>query len=151
MRCCSTLWYGTSSPHAKQRDIALAWLTRSVAYALVPILALPIGTAIVGRDTSVVGDYVWRAVLLGGVVVLLSASLLRSREYAADLRAARWQQDPGAIAAVVSAARPRPASGWRRPLARHPLPTNGSQSWGLPGCSSARGSWTVWSARSLGD
>ena len=108
--------------HAKQRDIALAWLTRSVAYALVPILAFPVVTALVGGDTSLVGDYLWRAALLGGVVVLLSAALLRSREYAADLRAAQWQGDPGALEAVVSAARPRPTGGLRRPLARHPTP-----------------------------
>ena len=108
--------------HAKQRDIALAWLTRSVAYALVPILAFPVLSALVGGDTSLVGDYLWRATLLGGVVVLLSAALLRSREYVADLRAAQWQGDPAVLEAVVSAARPRPTSGLRRPLARHPTP-----------------------------
>jgi hypothetical protein len=108
--------------HAKQRDIALAWLTRSVGYALVPILALPVVSALVTGDTSLVGDYVWRALLLGGVVTLVSAALLRSREYVADLRAARWQGDPAAVAAVVGSARPGHASGWRRLLARHPTP-----------------------------
>ncbi len=108
--------------HAKQRDIALAWLTRSVWYALVPILVLPVATALVAGDTSVVGDYVWRAALLGGVVALLSAALLRSREYGADLRAARWQGDPAAVADVVASARPGPNRAWRRLLARHPTP-----------------------------
>jgi hypothetical protein len=108
--------------HAKQRDIALAWLTRSVWYALLPILALPVITAVVGGDTSVVGDYLWRAAVLGGVVALLSAALLRSREYGADLRAARWQGDPAAVEAVVGAARPGPHDRWRRLLARHPTP-----------------------------
>ncbi len=109
--------------HAKQRDIALAWLTRSVGYALAPILAFPVVSALVAGDNSVVGDYVWRAGLLGGVVTLLSAALLRSREYGADLRAARWQGDPAAVEAVVGSARPGHASGWRRLLARHPTPT----------------------------
>jgi Zn-dependent protease with chaperone function len=108
--------------HAKQRDIALAWLTRSVWYALVPILAVPIVTALVGGDTSVLGSYLWRAVVLGVVVALLSAALLRSREYGADLRAARWEGDPAAVEAVVGSARTGPTDAWRRLLARHPTP-----------------------------
>lgn len=109
--------------HAKQRDIALAWLTRSVWYALVPILAFPVVTALIRGDLSLLGDYVWRAVLLGGVVALLSAALLRSREYGADLRAARWQGDTAAVEAVVGSARPGHSSRWRRLMARHPTPT----------------------------
>jgi hypothetical protein len=108
--------------HAKQRDIALAWLTRSVWYALVPILAIPIVSALVGGDASIVADYIWRAAVLGAVVALLSAALLRSREYGADLRAARWQGDPGAVEAVVGAARPGPSDRWRRLVAKHPTP-----------------------------
>lgn len=108
--------------HAKQRDIALAWLTRSIGYALVPILVLPVLTALLGGDGSLVGDYVWRAALLGAVVALLSAALLRSREYGADLRAARWQGDPAVVEAVVARARPAGEGRWRGLLAKHPSP-----------------------------
>lgn len=108
--------------HAKQRDIALAWLTRSVWYALVPILAVPVLTALVRGDTSVVGDYLWRAGLLGGVVALLSAALLRSREYGADLRAARWQGDSAAVETLAASARTGHDQRWRRLLDRHPTP-----------------------------
>ena len=108
--------------HARQRDIALAWLTRSVWYALVPILAIPVVSGVASGDLSLVGDYVWRAILLGVVVALLSASLLRSREYGADLRAARWQGDPGEVEAVVMRARTGRTDLVSRLLAKHPAP-----------------------------
>jgi hypothetical protein len=108
--------------HVRQRDVSLAWLTRSVWYALVPILALPAVAALVDGDRSLLGDYLWRAALLGGVVALLSAALLRSREYVADLRAARWQGDPAAVEAVVGTARPGPPDAFHRLLAKHPSP-----------------------------
>lgn len=109
--------------HVSQRDVALAWLTRSIWYALAPILALPVITAVVDGDTSILGDYLWRTAVLGAVVALLSAALLRSREYVADLLAGRWQGDVAAVEAVVGTARPGPTTPWRRLLARHPTPT----------------------------
>jgi Zn-dependent protease with chaperone function len=108
--------------HAAHRDIALAWLTRSVWWALVPVLALPILFGVLSGDLSVVPSYTWRAVTLGVVVALLSAALLRSREYGADLRAARWSGDRRGVEKVVGGARPVPGPGLKGLLANHPTP-----------------------------
>ena len=107
--------------HVRHRDVALAWLTRLVWWALVPLLLVPVVAAMVTGDLSILGGYLWRAALLALVVALLSSSLLRSREYGADLRAARLQGDPAAVVALLRRAAHDPArSGWRRVLANHP-------------------------------
>jgi hypothetical protein len=59
-------------------------------------------------------------VLLAVVVALLSNELLRSREYAADLRAARLPGGWRSVAALVRRSRGPQRSGWRSVLARHP-------------------------------
>ena len=108
--------------HARHRDIALAWLTRSVWYAVVPLLLAPVAQAVVSGDFSILPSYLWRAALLAGSFALLSAALLRAREHAADLRASRWQGDVDVMARVVGAARAVPGTGWRGLVARHPTP-----------------------------
>ena len=54
-------------------------------------------------------------------MVLVSAQLLRSREYDADLRAAQLSGGPAAVSTLLTAFAPAPATRWfRRPLAKHP-------------------------------
>ncbi len=108
--------------HVAHRDIALAWLTRSIWYALVPLLVLPVVLALARADFSLVPDYVWRALLLASVVMLVSTATLRSREHDADLRAARFAGDEESLAALLRSARPQPTVGLRRLLAYHPNP-----------------------------
>ncbi len=108
--------------HARHRDIALAWLTRSVWYAVVPLLLAPVLQGVVSGDLSILPSYLWRAALLAGSFALLSAALLRAREHAADLRACRWQGDVDEMARVVGSARVVPGTGWRGMVARHPTP-----------------------------
>jgi peptidase M48-like protein len=110
--------------HVRHRDVALAWLARSVWVALLPILLLPVLVGVLSGDTSLFVDYLWRAVLLAVVVALLSASLLRSREYVADLRAVQGTARLAAMARVVGATRPGRAAPWRRLLANHPEPAD---------------------------
>lgn len=110
--------------HIAHRDVALAWLARSVWYALAPLLAVPLAVSLLSSDRSIVADYLWRAALLAGVVQLVSTALLRSRECDADLRAARGMGGPEAVAAVVAQVRQPDAAPWyRRLLANHPPPT----------------------------
>ncbi len=109
--------------HIEHRDVALAWLARSVWYALAPLLSLPIVVAVVSGDFSLLPDYLWRAVLLAFTVQLTSAALLRSREHDADLRAAQCETSPGRLAALVARTGhgdAAPRARWRRPLAKHP-------------------------------
>ena len=108
--------------HVRHRDVALAWLTRLVWWALVPVLALPVVAGVVRQDYSVLGSYLWRVALLAAVVALLSNHLLRSREHDADLRAAQWQRGPGPMVALVRRLRTPEASALRRFLAKHPVP-----------------------------
>ena len=109
--------------HVRHRDVALAWLTRSMWFGLVPLLLLPLVVGVVTGETSLLPGYVWRASLLGLVVVLVSAALLRSREHDADLGAARLRGDPGALTRILGVSLERP--GARRPawLANHPSPS----------------------------
>ena len=108
--------------HARQRDIALAWLTRSVWYAVAPLLLAPVVLSVLEGDLSILPSYLWRAALLAGVFALLSAALLRAREHAADLRASRWQGDVDSMTRVIGSARAVPGRGPRGLVARHPTP-----------------------------
>jgi Zn-dependent protease with chaperone function len=106
--------------HVARRDVTIAWLARSVGYAIVPVLALPVLLTLVVGDLSLVPDYTWRAVLLGAVIVLTRAAILRSREYDADLQAARSGSDVPAMSSVLSSIRDTGRRGARRLLANHP-------------------------------
>jgi Zn-dependent protease with chaperone function len=109
--------------HVRHRDVALAWLARSVWYALAPLLILPLVVSLLSSDHSILADLLWRAALLGLTVQLVSAALLRSREYDADLRAA---QVAGEIESLTALLRRSPGGHDRNPLrqlvARHPTP-----------------------------
>ena len=109
--------------HVRHRDVALAWLARSVWYALAPLLALPVVVTLLSSDRSILGDFAWRASLLGLTVLLVSAALLRSREHDADLRAAQAAGETGSLIALLQRtpdqARPNRL---RQLAARHPTP-----------------------------
>lgn len=111
--------------HIRHRDVAFAWLARSIWYVLAPALALPLVVGVISGDNSLAPDYLWRAALLGITVQLVSAALLRSREHDADLRAARLSGRHEPVAAVVARARrSQPISWYRRALAAHPDPAD---------------------------
>jgi Zn-dependent protease with chaperone function len=109
--------------HVRHRDVALAWLARSVWYALAPLLILPLVVSLLSSDHSILADLLWRAALLGLTVLLVSAALLRSREHDADLRAA---QVAGEIQSLTALLRRSSGGHDRNPLrqlvARHPTP-----------------------------
>ena len=108
--------------HVEHRDVALAWLARSVWYVIAPLLALPIVAGALEGDLSLLPDYLWRAALLALTVQLVSAALLRSREHDADLRAAQAGGSVEAVAGVLDRL-PDHSARWRA-LARHPRPAS---------------------------
>jgi Zn-dependent protease with chaperone function len=109
--------------HVRHRDVALAWLARSVWYALAPLLILPLAVSVLSSDHSILADLLWRAVLLGLTVLLVSAALLRSREYDADLRAAQFAGETESLTALLRRSPRRPERSRLRQLAaRHPSP-----------------------------
>jgi len=107
--------------HVRHGDVPLAWLARSIGFVVAPLLALPLVVGLTTGDSSLTPSYLWRAAVLGAVVVLVSAQLLRSREHDADLRAAQLSGGPAAVSGVLTAFSPEKAARWfRRPLAKHP-------------------------------
>lgn len=108
--------------HVRHRDVALAWLARTVWWVLLPLLAIPVLVGLIERDYSILGGYLWRVALLAGAVTLLSRGLLRSREHGADLRAAQQPAGTGPILALLSRLQTPPSSRTGRLLALHPAP-----------------------------
>lgn len=108
--------------HVTRHDVTYAWLARTVWYAIVPVLALPLVISAVHGDLSLAGDFLWRAALLLAVVRLITARLLRVREYEADFTAARYL-GVASVTAGLSAVTPGPDQrGLRDVLAVHPTP-----------------------------
>jgi Zn-dependent protease with chaperone function len=109
--------------HVRHRDVALAWLARSVWYALAPLLALPLAVSLLSSDHSILVDFLWRAALLGLTVLLVSAALLRSREHDADLHAAQLAGGIEPLTAVLQrSGRRTDRNRLRQLVARHPTP-----------------------------
>ena len=106
--------------HIRRRDVLLAWSARSAEWVLAPILLIPVIQAIVNRDISLLPTYPWRAILLALIGVLVSAGILRSREFEADLGSVVSETGEADLCRVLgSRSRPRMAR-WRSLLARHP-------------------------------
>ena len=109
--------------HVRHRDVALAWLARSVWYALAPLLILPVAVSLLSSDHSILADLLWRTALLGLTVLLVSAALLRSREHDADLRAAQLAGEISSLTALLHRSPRQPdRSRLRQLVARHPTP-----------------------------
>jgi Zn-dependent protease with chaperone function len=113
--------------HVRHRDVPWSWLAQSVWYAVIPLLLLPLLLpllvgAVRTPDYSLLPDYIWRVAVLGLVVVLASRAVLRSREYDADLRAARPPSSPRALADLLGKARTTGHGRTGHLLAHHPTP-----------------------------
>ncbi|WP_024368466.1 M48 family metalloprotease [Arthrobacter sp. TB 26] len=72
--------------HIRHRDVELAWTARSAWYVALLALLFPIVGAL-WEGPSILPNYLWRAALLAVVVEIVTAAVLRAREYDADLRA----------------------------------------------------------------
>ena len=105
--------------HVRHRDVALSWLARGLWYAVGPLLAVPAAVYAVQGAFGLLGDYLWRAIVIAGVVALVQRLLLRAREFDADLAAA-WLGGAGPLRAVLGGGRADAEEGWRRPLRWHP-------------------------------
>ncbi|OLT00532.1 hypothetical protein BJF90_35065 [Pseudonocardia sp. CNS-004] len=103
--------------HIAHGDVVLSWLARGAWYALAPALLLPIVAAAVVGEVDALPSYLWRAVVVGAVVVLVQRRLLRAREHDADLAAA-WAGGTGALLGVLSRV-PRTRRGMLQRLAGH--------------------------------
>lgn len=109
--------------HVRNRDIAFSWLANSIWFVVTPLLAAPIVWGLITLEPSLLPDYVPRAVVITVVVWIAARSLLRAREWEADLTAARAGATALALAErTVGMARSRQRTGIRRVFATHPSP-----------------------------
>ncbi|WP_217176767.1 M48 family metalloprotease [Streptomyces sp. AC495_CC817] len=106
--------------HLRNKDVDVTWLTVALALAFVPAGLLPLAVALIATPAHSALAVTWRSLVLVALVWLTCTSVLRMREYGADVRAAGWGAGPGLLE-VVGTERGRPASRWRLgPLAVHP-------------------------------
>jgi len=120
--------------HVAAGDVGLVWLTRGALVAASVVLLVPpvVFVAQQGVDGGHLfwGEYGGRALLLVGLVLLLSQMVLRSREHEADLLSVRGRSADGLTSWLARAERahrslgerqPSPAQPWwERLLANHP-------------------------------
>lgn len=119
------------SAHVAAGDVGVVWLTRGVLWALPPVLVLPFVLAaaegVLSADKTVAqmvwqpfwGEYAIRAVLLLLLTVVVSSSVLRSREHEADLRSVEGRS-AHALRMLLGRSAERPSSLWGRWTALHP-------------------------------
>jgi Zn-dependent protease with chaperone function len=106
--------------HIRHRDIELAWLARSSWYVAVLVLLIPVMGAI-WEGPSLMPYYLWRAVLLIVLVEVVTALVLRAREYDADLRAASRVSSLDTLRASLGLLPQSSNSNWiQRLRKRHP-------------------------------
>ncbi|AEV86734.1 hypothetical protein ACWT_5716 [Actinoplanes sp. SE50] len=106
--------------HVARRDVTVAWAAKSIGYAVAPLLLVPALLAVLTGELSLLTDYVWRAVLLGAVVTLTRAAILRSREHDADLLAARMGSSVPELSAVLAQMPDMRSRHLRHLIANHP-------------------------------
>jgi Zn-dependent protease with chaperone function len=106
--------------HIRHHDVPLAWLARSMWLVVLPLLAIPIVGSFLRNDFSLLGSYLWRAVLLAAVSLVAAAALLRSREFDADSRASSDPIRLGDLKNVLARIAAPSHSRWRRLLTYHP-------------------------------
>ncbi|WP_369255250.1 hypothetical protein [Geodermatophilus amargosae] len=110
--------------HLAASDVPLTWITRSLRYAVVGLLLLPVATELVAWELSSLPDYLWRASLVAGVALLTAAAALRSREFDADVRSVARHPERRQAWVAQLGVEPREGSArWRGPVANHPTRT----------------------------
>jgi len=105
--------------HIRRHDVPLAWLATAVWIAAIPVVTVPLIVAVVSGDYSLMPAYLWRAVVVMGVLWLVQRQALRSREHDADLHAARQTGDWRPLCTVLETQKATPGW-WQRVVSHHP-------------------------------
>ncbi|WP_342761134.1 M48 family metalloprotease [Cryptosporangium aurantiacum] len=74
--------------HVRHRDVVVSHLAKSLGWIVAPVLLLSVLGVLLGGEPGLATNITVRAVLLMLLAVLVGRSLLRAREFDADLRAA---------------------------------------------------------------
>ncbi|MGW5848785.1 M48 family metalloprotease [Streptomyces sp. NPDC055254] len=105
--------------HLRNRDTDIECLTRALTYAFLPLGVLPLAAGVIGAAPEDASGIAMRAAVLLGLVFLTSQSVLRTCEYAADVRAASWDGVREDLLAAIAATDDR-RPWWQRPRRAHP-------------------------------
>jgi Zn-dependent protease with chaperone function len=106
--------------HLRRHDVPLAWLAATVWIAAIPVLLTPILLSLLRLDFGLFPSFFARCVVLLAVVWLVRRQVLRSREYDADLIAARHSGDWRPLWTVLQTSTGRPRGGLRQLISHHP-------------------------------
>ncbi|MGW3645651.1 M48 family metalloprotease [Streptomyces sp. NPDC000878] len=106
--------------HLRNKDVDVTYLTIALALAFVPTGLLPLAVALAGTPPQEFLGVAWRALVLVALVATTCASVLRAREYGADVRVVTWGAGQGLLEALGPGTGRRAPWWWRGPLAPHP-------------------------------
>ncbi|NJP33760.1 M48 family metalloprotease [Micromonospora thermarum] len=100
--------------HLDNRDVDLTYAAVAVWWTFVPFTVLPLGL-VAWRQPALLGDFSWRVCVLLGMLYLVRALVLRTREFYADVGSVRSPAEEAELVAALSL-RAAPVTGpwWRR-------------------------------------
>src|SRR5579859_572795 len=116
--------------HLRNADINKTYFTVAIWRAFVIVALLPFAVSLIFQGSYLFAfNLGWRILALAVLVYLTRNSVLRAREYYADVRASIWDGTSGSLDRMLKAL-PRPRRGWQR-IAQivhvHPDPDRRSQ------------------------
>jgi Zn-dependent protease with chaperone function len=92
--------------HVRRHDVLVAWSTRPALRITAALLVIPIVTALIDQDASLLPSYLWRAAALLVITTAICASILRVREFEADALSAAGADDREALQRTLEQAAP---------------------------------------------
>ncbi|MEU6020675.1 M48 family metalloprotease [Micromonospora sp. NPDC047134] len=100
--------------HLNNRDVDLTYAAVAVWWTFVPFTLLPL-VLVAWRQPALLGDFSWRVCVLLGMLYLVRAMVLRTREFYADVGSVRSPAEEAELVAALSL-RAAPVTGpwWRR-------------------------------------
>ena len=105
--------------HVANGDVGITYLSLSIWRAFVVAALLPYAVLLVRQPEGDIVAAAWHVAALAGLVYLIRNSVLRAREYYADVRVTHWDPD-SALPRVLGTLPERRGPGWRRWLGLHP-------------------------------
>jgi Zn-dependent protease with chaperone function len=108
--------------HVRRHDVLVAWSTRPALRITGALLLVPIVTALIRQDASLLPSYLWRGAALLAVTSAICASILRVREFEADELSAARPEEREALRRTLEQTTPRSRPLIRRLASFHPEP-----------------------------
>ncbi|MEM9163962.1 MAG: M48 family metalloprotease [Cyanobacteria bacterium P01_F01_bin.4] len=109
--------------HLKNRDVDKTYLAFAMGLAFVvigflPMMGVSLWGVVVKAESTGLWQTAWRGIVLLGVMYLTLTSVVRSREYYADLQASRWDPTNDRLAKLLQETLGPQANSWQTKLLR---------------------------------